>query len=70
MADRIEHDKPYTSNSVEDSHLLLNRTLEAIEGEQPASAQSFVTLIRGIDTLTTRLATEITRWAATSNRLE
>jgi len=69
MADRIEHDKPYTSNSAENSHQLLNRTLEAIDGEQLASAQSFVTLIRGIDSLTACLASEITRAAVTSNRL-
>jgi multidrug resistance protein MdtO len=69
MADRIEYDHPYASDSVEDSHQLLNQTLEAIERQQPASAQSFATLIRGIDSLTTRLASEIARGAATSNRL-
>ena len=36
MADRIEHDTPYASNTVEESHELLNRAMEAIHSEQPA----------------------------------
>jgi len=63
MADRIENNTPYTSNGV-DSRALLNRTVDAVECEQPTQlptgrAQMFVELLRGIDALTTSLASEI-----------
>jgi len=63
MADRIEHNAPFESNTVEASHDFLNRTVEAIHAEQPAGlpagrAQSLITLLRGIDHLTTCLASE------------
>jgi len=64
IADWIENDTPYTSNTVEQAHELLNRTIEAIHSEQPANlsagdGQSFITLLRGIDGLATSLAAEI-----------
>ena len=55
IADRIERDAPFDRNTVEDSRALLNRTIEAIHGEQPA----LIALLRGIDALTAGLATEI-----------
>jgi len=63
MADRIEHNTPFEPNTVEASHEFLNRTVEAIHAEQPAGlpagrAQSLITLLRGIDDLTTCLASE------------
>ena len=71
MADSIDSNAASATNNVEESQELLNRMLEAIQGEQPAQlpparAQSFITLIRGIDRVTTCLASEITRDAATS----
>ena len=73
MADRIEGNTPYASNIVEDSRELLNSTLEAIHGEQAAQlpterAQSLITLLRGIDGLTTSLASAIASetWEATA----
>ena len=71
MADMIEQKTPPASHNVEDSQELLNRTVEAIEGQDaaqlpPGRAQSFITLIRGIDGLTTSLASEITRDVASS----
>jgi len=64
MADRIEGNAAPATESVEDSHELLNRMVEAIQGDDsaelpPARAQSFVTLIRHIDDLTTCLASGI-----------
>jgi len=71
MAGRVEHNTPYANNTVEDSHEILKRTVEAIQGEPtselPAGrAQSFVTLLRDIDGLTTYLSSEIAggRWQA------
>ena len=69
LADRVEHDALYANYTVEDSHELMERTVEAIH-ERPASqlpadhAQSFITLLRGIDGLTTCLTSEIAggRW--------
>ncbi len=65
MADRIENNTQHTSNGV-DSRELFSRTLDAVEREQPAQlptgrAQMFVELLRGIDALTTSLASEIAR---------
>jgi len=64
MADRIEQNEPLDRSAVEDSHQLLNRTVKAIHGEHPAHlpaghAQSLITLLRGVDGLTTSLAAEI-----------
>ena len=64
MADRIEGNRGSETNSVEDSHDLLNKTIEGLQGQDPAHlppgrAQSFITLLRGIDGLTTCLASEI-----------
>jgi multidrug resistance protein MdtO len=66
MADRIDNNTSYASNAIEGSQELLNRTIEAIQREEPAQlpagrAQSFITLLRGIDGLTTSLASEIAR---------
>jgi multidrug resistance protein MdtO len=64
MAARIEHHpSPYPA-SIEHSHELLNKTIEAAEHQGLArlpagQAQTFVTLLRGIDGLTTSLASEI-----------
>src|SRR5271165_1335077 len=71
MAGRIQDCTPYATNSVEDSQELLDRTVEAIQGQDssqlpPGRAQSFITLLRGIDDLTTSLASEIARDVATS----
>jgi len=68
MADRVERNTPYASNTLEDSHELLERTLEAVQGETSqlptGRAQSFITLLRGIDGLTACLSSEIAggRW--------
>ena len=61
MADRIEHDAPYLSTTVDDAHELLTRTLEAIHSEQSVHlptglGQSFISLLLGIDGLSTSLA--------------
>jgi len=68
MAGRIEHNTPYAGNTVEESHGLLERTVEAIQSETSrlptGRAESFLTLLRGIDGLTTCLSSEIAggRW--------
>jgi multidrug resistance protein MdtO len=64
MADRIEGKAASATKNVDDSHELLNRTVEGIQGEKsahlpPGRAESFITLLRGIDGLTTSLASEI-----------
>lgn len=62
MADRIEGNPAPATDSVEDSLELLNRMLEAIQAEQGAltgRAQSFITILHGIDGLTTSLASGI-----------
>jgi multidrug resistance protein MdtO len=64
MADRIDRNAPDAGNSVEESHELLNRTIEEVQGEEqaqlsPARAASFVALLRSIDALTSSLASEI-----------
>jgi len=64
MAGRIDGNAPPAGNSIEESHELLNRTVEEIQGEEPdqlplGRAASLVTLIRRIDGLTTSLASEI-----------
>jgi len=71
MANLIEQKTPPTRNSVEDSQELLSRTIDAIQVQDsaqvsPGRAQSFITLLRGIDGLTTCLVSEITRDVATS----
>jgi multidrug resistance protein MdtO len=65
MAEWIERNAPDAGSSIQQSHELLNRTLEEIHGEEPAHlspshAASFVALLRSIDALTTSLASEIT----------
>jgi multidrug resistance protein MdtO len=64
MAEQIDCNAPHSGNSIEESHELLNRTIEEIEGEGPAQlppgrAGSFVALLRSIDALTTSLALEV-----------
>jgi multidrug resistance protein MdtO len=64
IADRIEGNaSPGTTDAIEDSRELLNSTLEAIQAAESAElpagrAHSFVTLLRGIDDVTTSLASE------------
>jgi multidrug resistance protein MdtO len=65
LADRIECNAPYAGDSIEESHELLDRTIKEIEGEEPAQlprgrAESFIALLRGIHSLTTDLASEMT----------
>jgi multidrug resistance protein MdtO len=64
MAERIEGNAPPAGNLIEESHELLNRTVEAIQHEEPSQlppsrAASFLALVRRIDALTTSLASEI-----------
>jgi multidrug resistance protein MdtO len=64
MAGRIAGNAPHAENGIEESHELLNRTVEEIQREEPAQlpparAASFIALIRRIDDLTTSLASEI-----------
>lgn len=64
MAERMEGSSPDAENSIRESHHLLNRTVQEIEGEEPAQlppsrAASFVALLRSIDALTSSLASEI-----------
>ncbi len=68
MADLIEQKTPLAANSAADSHELLNKTVEAIQGAQLplGRAQSFITLMRGIDGLTDSLACEIAKDVAIS----
>jgi len=65
MADRIEGDGRGTAHEVEDSAELLKRMIQEAEAEKsrglPAGwARSFITLIAGIDALTSSLAAAIT----------
>ena len=71
IADRIEGNAPPATHSVEESHELLNKTVEASQGNKsvqlPAGrARSFITLLRGMDGLTTSLMSEIAGDVATS----
>jgi len=71
MADLIEQKTPPAANSVGASHELLNKTVEAIQGQDsgqlpPGRAQSFITLLHGLDGLTNSLACEIARDVAIS----
>jgi multidrug resistance protein MdtO len=64
MAEQIDRNAPIIGSRIEESHELLNRTIEAVEGRQPAKvppprAASFIALLRRIDALTTSLASEI-----------
>ena len=64
MAERIERNAPLAENSIEESQELLNGMIEEIQREEPAQlppghAESFVALLRRIDSLTTSLASEI-----------
>jgi multidrug resistance protein MdtO len=64
MADRIEHNAAQARNSVDHSHELLNKTVQGIQAEEwpqwpTGRAQSLITLLRGIDGLTTSLASEM-----------
>jgi multidrug resistance protein MdtO len=70
IAALIEQRTPPERKSIKASRQLLESTVEAIQGEPahlPAGrVQSFLTLLRGIDELTTRLTSAITRDAASS----
>lgn len=64
IAGWIERNAPDAGNSIQESHELLNRTVEEIHGEKPEQlppgrATSFVALLRSIDELTASLASEI-----------
>jgi multidrug resistance protein MdtO len=64
MADRIEHNAAQARNSVDHSHELLNKTVQGIQAEAwpqwpTGRAHSLITLLRGIDGLTTSLASEM-----------
>ena len=64
MADRIESNASHEGNSIEESHELLNRMVEEIQGEEPAQlppdrAALLIALIRRIDDLTTSIASHI-----------
>ena len=64
MAERIERNPLDAGNSIEESHDLLNRTVEEVLHYEPAQlpparATSFVALLRSIDALTSSLALEI-----------
>jgi multidrug resistance protein MdtO len=64
MAERIERNAPRAGNSIEESHELLNRMVDGIQGAEPAElppgrAESFLALLRRMDSLTASLALEI-----------
>jgi multidrug resistance protein MdtO len=64
MAARIEGTAPPGGARIEESHELLNRMVEEIQGEAPAELSldrraSLIALLRGIDSVTTSLASEI-----------
>ena len=64
MARRIEGKTVSEINSVEASHGLLNKTIEGLQSEDspqltPGRAQSLIALLRGIDGVTTSLASEV-----------
>jgi multidrug resistance protein MdtO len=64
MAEWIDRNAPDAGNSIEESHELLNRTVEEIHDKvpeqlPPGRAASFVAILRSIDGLTTSLASEI-----------
>jgi len=64
MADQIEQNAPESQDSVHRSNELLSATVQGIEAAEPSQlpadrTQSFVTLLRAIDGLTTSLASEI-----------
>ena len=66
IADEIEGNPSAGSDMVEYSHEALNRTIEGVQGEGSARlpagrAQSFITLLRRIDSVTTSLAGEIAK---------
>ena len=65
MADRIEKPLPVIATGAEELHQLLNRRLqdtdaEALRDLPVTQAESFITLLHGIDALTNSLATEVT----------
>jgi multidrug resistance protein MdtO len=65
MADRVENDGPGIALGFDDSAELLKRTIEEAQAEElrglpVGRAQSFITLFRDIDALTTSLAAGIT----------
>jgi multidrug resistance protein MdtO len=65
MADRIEKPLPVIATGAEELHELLNRRLqdtnaEALRDLPVTQAESFITLLHGIDALTNSLATEVT----------
>jgi multidrug resistance protein MdtO len=70
IAELIEQSMPPARNSIEGSRELLKSAVEAIQGESAhlpvGRAQSFLTLLRGIDDLTTSLTSRIAREAGSS----
>ena len=64
MARQIEHSVSEPQDGVERSHALLEATVQNVQAEESSrlstgGAQSFISLLRGIDGLTTSLASEI-----------
>jgi multidrug resistance protein MdtO len=64
MAEWIDGNAADAGNSIQESHDLLEQTVEEVHDEDPAQllpgrAASFVALLRSIDGLTTSLASEI-----------
>jgi multidrug resistance protein MdtO len=64
MADWIEHNAARARNSSDDSHELLKETVQGIQAEEgpqlpSGRVQSLITLLHGIDGLTTSLASEV-----------
>jgi multidrug resistance protein MdtO len=64
MAEWIDGNAPDAGNSIQESHDLLEQTVEEVHDEDPAQlppgpVASFVALLRSIDGLTTSLASEI-----------
>ena len=64
MAGRVERNAPIAEKDIEESHQLLKRMIEEVQREDPAQfplgrAESFVVLLRKIDSVTTSLALEI-----------
>jgi multidrug resistance protein MdtO len=71
MAEWIDGNAPDAGSSIQESHDLLEQTVEEVHDEDPAQlppgpAASFVALLRSIDGLTTSLASEIAAEFGTS----
>jgi multidrug resistance protein MdtO len=64
VAEQIEHNAPESHDSVERSQELLEATVQKIQAEESSRlptgrAQSLISLLRGIDRLTTSLASDV-----------